>query len=70
MGVNTERTMAAITDKTITIMKQVSEKDQLINDALKELNWVSQGGQYIEAKDLMKSYIIIKETLMLLRDND
>lgn len=49
---------------------QEMHKDQLINDALKELNWIAQGGQYIEAKDLMESYIIIKEALMLLRDED
>jgi hypothetical protein len=49
-------------------MKEVSEKNQLINDALKELDWIAQGGQNM--KEFMESYITIKEALMLLRDED
>jgi len=52
----------------ITDMKEVSEKDQLINDALNELDWIAQGGQTM--KEFMESYIIIKEALLLLRDED
>ena len=63
IGFNNVKMMGVITD-----MKEVSEKDQLINDALKELDWIAQGGQTM--KEFMESYIIIKEALMLLRDED
>lgn len=63
IGFNNVKMMGVITD-----MKEVSEKNQLINDALKELDWIAQGGQTM--KEFMESYIIIKEALMLLRDED
>ena len=63
IGFNSVKMMGVITD-----MKEVSEKYQLINDALKELDWIAQGGQTM--KEFMDSYILIKEALMLLRDED
>ena len=63
IGFKNVRMMEVITD-----MKEVSEKDQLINDALKELEWIAQGGQTM--KEFMDSYIVIKEALELLRDED